>query len=173
MSWLPREAGGETPLDRSFGLRPNLYAAYRDFVALFWERKLLDPVLLELCRLRVAQLLGCEPELAVRYAPAREAGLGEEKIAELERWWRSPRFDAAERACLRFAEGFVQDPHAITDEDAAAVRDAVGEPGLVALSEALAIFDGFSRFRTLLGVEPPPGGPRLVRAPAPGEPSQW
>ena len=172
MTWLPAQAQGETPLDGVFGLRPNLYAAYRDFAALFWERRVLPPRVLELCRLLVARLHGCESELRLRYRPALDAGLREAQVAALGSG-NEAEFDAAERACLRFAEMFVRDPHAISDADAAAVSAQIGEPGLVALAEALAVFDGFCRFRMLLGVEPEAGPVRVLDAPKPGQASAW
>ena len=166
MSWLPKQSEGTTALDRTFGLRPNLYEAYRDFIAAFWERRALDPVILELCRLQVATVHGCRAELAVRHRPAIEAGLDEEQVAALGR--SEAPFDPAQRACLRFSEMFVRDPHAITDADAAAVVAHVGEPGLVALAEAVALFDGFCRFRLILGVEPEGPGVTIVEAPKSG-----
>jgi hypothetical protein len=54
------------------------------------------------------------------------------------------------------AEQFVIDPHGVTAEMRDAVIAHVGEAGLVALVEALAVFDGFTRFRTVLGIEPGP-----------------
>jgi AhpD family alkylhydroperoxidase len=169
VSWLPAQApDARTALDAVFGLRPNLYAAYRDFCALFWERPLLDPVVLELCRLRVAQLLECRGELALRYRGAREAGLDEERIGALERWADDPRFSPLERACLAIAEKFTLDPHAISDAEAAAVVAAVGEKGMVALVEALAVFDGLARLRNALGVEPVGADARVVEAPRRG-----
>ncbi len=155
MTWLPEAAAGETPLDRVFGLRPDLYELYRAFYAVFWTDSLLDPVVLELCRLRVAQLLRCESEERVRYAPAREAGLTEEQIGRLRDWTSDPSFTDAQRAALAFAEQFVLDPHGVDDDCRDAVIDHVGLPGLVALCESLACFDGFCRFRTILGVEAP------------------
>jgi alkylhydroperoxidase family enzyme len=166
MSWLPKQSEGTTALDRTFGLRPNLYEAYRDFMAAFWERGAVDPVILELCRLQVATLHGCGAELAVRHRPAVDAGLDEEQVAALGR--SEAPFDPAQRACLRFGEMFVRDPHAITDADAAAVVEHVGEPGLVALAEALALFDGFCRFQMMLGVEPEGPGVTIVDAPKSG-----
>jgi AhpD family alkylhydroperoxidase len=166
MSWLPTSSDGATPLDRIFGLRANLYDDFRRFYALFWEKQLLDPMLLELCRLRVAALHGCGSELAVRYRDARDAGLDEEKIAALPQSASAPGFSEAERAAIAFAELFAVDPHAITDADAARVSEALGEPGMVALVEALALFDGFCRFRTLLEVEAESAGPVLVDTPS-------
>ena len=171
MSWLPQQTEGTTGLDRSFGLRPNLYAAYREFMALFWERRVVDPVVLELCRLQVARIHGCRSELAIRHRPAVEAGLDEAQVEALG--VSEEPFDAVQRACLRFAEMFARDPHAITDADAAAVLEHLGEPGLVALVEALALFDGFCRFRLVLGIEPESEGVRVVDAPKPGAASAF
>jgi AhpD family alkylhydroperoxidase len=155
VTWLPVAAPGVDPLDRVFGLRPNLYEDFRRWSVLFWEEGLLDPTLLELCRLRVAQLHGCESELRVRHRSALAAGLTEEKIAALPRASSDPAFSELERACLAFAELFVADPNAITDEDARRVTEPLGPEGTVALVQALALFDGFARFRLMLGVDPP------------------
>ena len=149
MSWLPlpATAARRDPFERVFALRPNLFEAWRDFSALFWTRRLVDPVVLELCRLRVAQLLGSPlPAERAHAGGAAPRGCSESRIAALASWWTSDDFDATERACLRFAEQFVLDAKGITDADAAAVVGALGDAGTVAFVEALAIFDGFSRF---------------------------
>ena len=57
-------------------------------------------------------------------------------------------------ACLRFAEQFALDPGEISDAVAGPVIEALGEPGTVAFVQALAIFDGFSRFCAILDVAP-------------------
>ena len=169
MTWLPDTAEGDTPLDRVFGLRPDLYDPFRAFYSVFWTDRLLDPVVLELCRLRVAQLLGCESEQRVRYRPARDAGLTEDQVASLPGWPQGPAFTDAQRAALALAEQFVLDPHGIDDEQRDAVIDHFGLPGLVALCEAVALFDGFCRFRIILGVAAP-ATVTVVPAPAPATP---
>ncbi|HEY8154747.1 MAG TPA: carboxymuconolactone decarboxylase family protein [Myxococcota bacterium] len=155
MSWLPlpATAAGRDPFERVFALRPNLFEAWRDFAALFWSRRLVDPVVLELCRLRVAQLLEARHPQSVRTPEALAAGLSESRIAGLASWWTRDDFSPTERACLRFAEQFVLDAKGISDADAAAVVGALGDAGTVAFVEALAIFDGFSRFCCSLDVE--------------------
>jgi alkylhydroperoxidase family enzyme len=154
VSWLPESGPGRDDFERSFGLRPNLLEAFREFVALFWERRLVDPVILELCRLRIAQLHGARHPLSTRTREAREAGLGEAKIAALSAWWRSPGFSDLERSCLRFAEQFATDASAISDDEARPVVAGLGQAGTVAFVEALAVFDGFGRFCRMLDVEP-------------------
>jgi len=155
-SWLPDTAPGSTGLERVFGLRPDLYDPFRDFYSLFWTRGLVDPVVLELCRLRVAQLVGNTSEQRVRYRPALDAGLDEEQVAALASWPTGPGFTDAQRAALAFAEQFVIDPHGIDHELRDQVADHLGVPGLVALCEILALFEGLCRFRTILGVPAPP-----------------
>ena len=76
------------------------------------------------------------------------------KIAALDHWWKTDLYSATEQACLRFAEQFALDPGEITDAVARPVVEALGEPGTVAFVEALAIFDGFSRFSAILGIAP-------------------
>jgi len=157
MSWLPLPATAPVgdPFERVFSLRPNLFEAWRDFSSLFWTRRLVDPVVLELCRLRVAQLLGARHPQSLRTPEALAAGLSEDRVAVLPSWWSHQGFSATERACLRFAEQFVLDAKGITDADAAAVVGALGDAGTVAFVEALAIFDGFSRFCCSLDVGAP------------------
>ena len=154
MSWLPEHGPGPDDFARTFGLRPDLFEAWREFAGLFWEKRLVDPVLLELCRLRIAQLHGAAYPLSIRTRAAAEAGLDEAKIARLAEWWKQPGFSGLERACLRFAEQFVLDAKAMSDEEARPVVAALGDAGTVAFVEALAIFDGFGRFCRMLDVEP-------------------
>ena len=152
MTWLPETAPGEDPFERVFGLRPNLFEAWKQFEALIWQEARVEPVLLELCRLRLASMNGALYGLSTRNPAAREAGLDEAKIAALDSWRKTELFSDTEAACLRFAEQFALDPGEISDEIAAPVVEALGDPGTVAFVEALAIFDGFSRFCAILDI---------------------
>ena len=124
MGWLNSESFASV-----FGLRPQLFADYRAFEEAVWRDGQLGPRLLELCRARVAQILG--------------DGTAEDVAALTE----------CERACLRLTDKFVLDPHGVGDADAAAVAKHLSPAAMVALIEALALFDGFTRFRLILGVE--------------------
>lgn len=130
---------GAATFDDALALRPALRDDLRRFEALLWQSGV-DRDVLDLCRLRVAQLLGCD---AVLRETTRD-------LDALTRW--PTEYDARTRACLAFAERFVMDPRAITDDDAAAVSAHLGAPGLVAFAEALAIFDGLTRARLVLDV---------------------
>jgi AhpD family alkylhydroperoxidase len=151
MTWLPERADGDTPLDRVLGLRPDLAGPYREFIGIFWRDRLVDPVVLDLCRLRVAQVLGCRAELARRTAEAVAAGLTEEQAARVADWPSAECFTDAQRAALAFAEQFVIDPHGIAGPIRDDLREHYPLPEVVALTEALALFDGFQRLQLVLG----------------------
>jgi alkylhydroperoxidase family enzyme len=80
-----------------------------------------DPVILELCRLRVASLLGSKTMLAWRPPAAVARGLDEAKVAALGDWDSSALFDARERAYLAFTEQFVTSVRHIDDAQVAAL----------------------------------------------------
>ncbi len=152
MTWLRETAEGTSEFERVFALRPNLFAAWQEFAALFWEKRLVAPALLELCRLRIAQLHGVDVTKLQRMTEATQAGFDETRLALLNHWWQTDRFTTTERACLALAEQFVLDAKATSDAEVAPVRGALGDAGVVALVEAFALFDGFTRFQKMLGV---------------------
>ena len=139
-TWLPEVSvsDGESEFDAVFGLRPDLYDAYRDFESVFWSHGLVDAEILDACRARCAQVLRAEG------APAHPIEADDPA--------------SALAACLALAEQFVIDPHCVTAEMRDAVATHLGDAGLVALVEVLAVFDGFTRFRTILGVAPHEAG---------------
>ena len=165
--------------EQVLGRRPDLSAPYEDFAGLFWHRPPLDLVALELCRLRVARLLGSDAEASIRSAPAVAAGLREEQVARLPEWPTADCFTEAEQAALAFAEQFVLDPHGVDDEMRATLRQHFSSEEVVALTMALALFDGFTRVRNALcdetvvsgGVVDPPAPTKVVEVPADADPA--
>lgn len=151
MSWVTEN--GDVGFDALIGLRPNLAADLRAFEGELWRDHGVDAPTLELCRLRVGMMHGCGAAQARRTPAAVAAGLDESRVAALSTWESDPRFSARERACLALAEQFVLDPSGMEDALFTPVRDALGEAGAVTLLEALAVFDGFTRFEVLLGSE--------------------
>jgi alkylhydroperoxidase family enzyme len=174
VTWLAAEAEGTTPFDRALGLRPELLELFGQYYGQLWDDQLVDPVLIELCRIRIAQLQGDAQQALLRYEPAMAAGLTEEKVAELPRYYASPLYTAHERNCLNYAEKYVIDVHSLTDEDAAKVKEEMDDPGFVAFTVALGLLDGIGRFRVVLGVDatdtPALDQPVVVPAPAAGQP---
>jgi alkylhydroperoxidase family enzyme len=151
-TWLPTEADGETALDRVFGLTPAAYDAYRDLDRALWDPALVSPALLELCRLRIAELVGCDAELPVRHDQAAAAGLTTEKIDDLRQWPTSAHYTDTDRAVLNFAEKFVIDASSVDDDDCTVLRAHLSDPEIAALTTAVALFDAMARFQVALGV---------------------
>lgn len=148
MSWLQSAGGSE--FKSVFSLRENLFEDYKSFYNLFWSRALLPWHVMELTRLRVAQLHNCKSELSLRYR--FEGAPTELKIGALPNWYKDSTYSEVDRACLEIAELFVQDPHAIADQMTNRVKAEIGDAGLVALMEWLALCDGFCRFQLMTGV---------------------
>lgn len=152
MSWIT--GGHAATFTQLIGLRGNLADDLRAFDEELWRGHGVDPVTLELCRLRIAMLHRCAAALGRRTPQALAAGFDESLVARMAAWERDAAFTARQRACLALAEQFVLDPSGIDDTLFAPVRDALGEAGAVTLLEALAVFDGFTRFERLLQAAP-------------------
>lgn len=160
MSWLESAADAASPFECVLSLRPELLRLYRAFYGTLWDRHLVAANLLELCRLRIAAIHGCEAERAIRHATA---GVTDEQIAALDAWRAAACFSPAERAVLAFAEKMPWQHHGVTDDDVAEVRAHLSDPQVVALTVALTLFDANCRLRLVLGVA---AQPLTVEAPA-------
>jgi hypothetical protein len=113
-----------------------------------WTQRRVPPAVLELCRLRLAQLHGAAAELeaahpAVKVAPDRRESVIRGRFAS------DGQFSPGEIAALSLAEMYAQDPAAITDAMADAVKESYGDAGLVVLIEALGFIDGRIRMARL------------------------
>jgi alkylhydroperoxidase family enzyme len=153
-TWFEDLPAGDTDWDRFASSWPAPFGALAEAVRQAWDAT--DPVLLELCRLRMATLLGASAELARRTDRARAAGLDETKIAELPAWPTSSRFTAEERACLAFAEQFLIDANGVTDEQVAELTRHLGGEGTYAFVQALSLLETWQRACLTLGIETVP-----------------
>jgi alkylhydroperoxidase family enzyme len=144
-------ANRERSFEQVLGSSPALYAAFRDADASMWRS--VDPGILELCRLRMAMILGSESDLAFRQPEARERGVGEDKVSRLTQWPTDPVFTAGERACIELAEQYVIDPKGITPSMVEHATDALSPEGYAKMLSALGLLDGIIRFRIVLQVD--------------------
>ena len=135
------------------GLVPPLAADHAAVIERLWAG-VLDPVVLELCRLRLAMLLGSRVALAERTPQAVAAGLDEAQVEKLSQWPTDPAFDQTQRAALAYAEQWLIDIHGVTDEQSAELCGLLGEPAMLVLTTALALWDGQHRFDNALEVNP-------------------
>jgi alkylhydroperoxidase family enzyme len=143
MTHVQHVSDGGTELDRVYGLRSQYYTLLMADYNRSLER--VDPILIELCRLRMATLMGSKLDLSLRYKPAVAAGLTEQKVRELSRYETSPLFSDRERRCLDFAEQFVIQSSAISDADAARVQAALDPETFIYFVKALSVMDQLQR----------------------------
>lgn len=122
---------------------PRVDERFRALEAMIWDGRC-DPALLEVCRVRIADLHGCASELAVQRA---DIGSKRRAIAD---WPSAPEFSARDRVLLRFAEQFVLDPHGVTDADAAAVTEVLSPAEVAVFTTAIATFDAVCRLTLAL-----------------------
>lgn len=126
------------------GELPDLAAPFSVLYDSLWQQSRLPAQVLELCRLRLAQLHRCDIELK-----RTEIAIPVAKIASLSHWNTDTDYTEAERACLAFTEVYAMDAQAITDDHADGVKAHFGDAGLVLLVEALGILDGMIRLSLL------------------------
>jgi alkylhydroperoxidase family enzyme len=166
MTWLDADASGATPFQQLLGLRPELQPLVNDYLAAAWAAS--DPVVLELCRLRIAALHGDRAQQRLRHDTAVAAGLTEQQVAALPHHHDSPLFTDHQRRCVAYAEQYVIDVHGISEDQAAAIRTETGDDGFVAFTVALGLFDGMGRMRLALGLDDePPADTTPVLVPTP------
>jgi alkylhydroperoxidase family enzyme len=160
MTWLADLPAGETDWDRVSGFCPDAFDAIARLVGAAWQE--VDPVVLELCRLRIALVLRYTAECERRSSRAEAAGLTNAKIAELPLWPTSPRFTELERSCLALTEQFVIDANGVTDAHVAAVSHHLGPEGCYAFVQALSALETYQRACLTLGINSTPAVDELA-----------
>lgn len=150
MSWLAQAPAAASPIEGFLGWRPELLAQFRGFYGALWDEQLLDGALLDMLRIRIAQIHGCAAELDIRHAGS---GFAEAKRDALVHWRSSELFSTRERVLLAYAEQIPFAHHLIADDDAATVRRELGDDGFVAYSLAVALFDALCRLRMVMQLD--------------------
>jgi alkylhydroperoxidase family enzyme len=160
MTWLRDLPPGGTEWQQVSALAPEALTALVDVHKVAGAR--IDPVTLELCRLRIATLLRCDGARRLRSQDALRAGLSEEKVEALPLWPTSDTFSPAERACLALAEQFVMDVSGVTDELVDGVLVYLSPEECYGLVNALWVFEALQSLCLTLGVEPDPEALAMV-----------
>jgi AhpD family alkylhydroperoxidase len=123
-------------------------AAYHAMLALetFVRKSELEPLLLELVKMRASQINGCAYCLDMHSKDARAEGETEQRLYALSAWRETPFFTDRERAALAWteavtlvAEGHV--PDAVYEE----VRQHFSDEELVNLTMAVVTINGWNR----------------------------
>jgi hypothetical protein len=123
--------------------------AFESMWQALWSQQRIPPGLLELCRLRLAQLHGATGELEIEHPVAKVPAVRRESVLH-GRFATDGQFAPGEVAVLSLAEVYAQDPAAITDAMADEVKAVYGDAGLIVLVEALGFIDGRIRMARLV-----------------------
>jgi alkylhydroperoxidase family enzyme len=134
-------SAGSTLLEQVAARRAAYGAALDDVQAALWDQNVVDAQTLELCRLRIGQLLGASP------APERVDPALADAVSQ---WPTDARFDARQRTVLAYAEQVLVDAQEVTDAQATAVVDAIGEDGFLVLTYACGFFETTQRAELML-----------------------
>lgn len=106
-----------TITERLYELQPETSGALSKVQTEAWDSA--DAALLELCRRRLANMLGDKQATEGE----AEHGVDEEKLAAVDNWDTSPLFTAAEQAHLAFTEQFVVAVSSVSDDDVNALLE--------------------------------------------------
>lgn len=154
VGWLPGPDGAPLQWADVTAAFPEPVAALIELHQAVWDHT--DPVLLELCRLRMATLLSYVPGLQLRSPKAKAAGLTEDKIARLAQWPTSSLFNACERASLALAEQMLMDTAGTTDEQVADLLHYLDPAACYRLVQGISAMESLARLGLVLGLSHSP-----------------
>lgn len=119
----------------------------RAMLALSHESKrLMDPKLAELVKIRASQLNGCAYCIDMHTKDARLAGETEQRIYALSAWRETPFFTPRERAALEYTEAVTRlGETQVPDELYARVAKLFDEDEMVALTFAVVVINAWNR----------------------------
>lgn len=106
----------------------------------------IEPLLLELIRVRASQLNGCVYCIDMHSKDARARGESEQRLYALSAWREAPYYSPRERAALAWTEAvtLVSDGH-VPDEVFAAARAQFSEAEVAALLLAIIAINAWNR----------------------------
>ena len=110
------------------------------------RRSSLEPVLVELVKIRASQMNGCAYCVDTHVHAARARGEGEQRLSLLAVWRDAPCYSDRERAALAWCEELtlIAETHA-SDAAYADVKAWFAEEEVVALTHAIISINGFNR----------------------------
>ncbi len=116
----------------------------------------LEHSLLELVKLRASYMNGCAYCVDMHSKDARAAGESEQRIYAVPVWRETPFFTPRERIALEWTEATTAiSQHSVSDELLERARAEFGDAGLVRLTMAVIVINGWTRlaipFRSEVG----------------------
>jgi AhpD family alkylhydroperoxidase len=79
-------------------------------------------------------------------------GLDVDRLKEIDNYATSPRYTDDERAAIRYADAMTTDPHTVTDEQVADLRNRFGDAGVIELTYQVGVENMRARMYSALGI---------------------
>jgi len=132
---------------------PGLFLALAAFNGILDRRRSpLPPALRSLVMARIAQINHCEFCIDLNAATLARRQGSPARIETLAAWRDDPRFDAAERVALEYAEAMTWPDRGVSDALVAEVRRHFTEDALVELTALVALQNLSSKFNAALAI---------------------
>ncbi|OBH16130.1 carboxymuconolactone decarboxylase family protein [Mycolicibacter sinensis] len=113
----------------------KLPAAVRD-LAVFWT----------------ARTIGCSWCVDFGSMLQRLEGMDIDRLKEIDDYATSPRYTDDERAAIAYADAITSDPHRVTDEQVADLRQRFGDDGVIELTYQIGVENMRARMYAALGI---------------------
>lgn len=167
---LPKARGDDAVSSSVLAHQPELLIAFQRLYGTLWSHGVLDQVTKEVARLRNARVTGCGYCRNVRFAGAREQGLDEEQVAQIDDSYRASALPDRHKAAIRFTDVFLRHPGEIDEATKQEMLRHFTPEQIVELTAGIALFMGFSKIAVALG-QAPESMPTLV-LPTPERPPE-
>lgn len=135
--------------------RPELFAAFNRFYGTLWTHGVLDQPTKEVARLRNARVTGCGICRNLRFAGARDGGLDEDQVAQIDDDHADSALPDRFKTALRFVDVLIGPAPAEVDDALRADLLAEFSPAeIVELALTTTIAQGFSKAAVAWGPAP-------------------
>ena len=133
--------------------RPEILRAFSELITQIWRTGTVPVGLKPLVAIVASTAAGCRYCHAHETVDAMMRGVGEEKIAEIWNFERSPLYTDAERAALRFARDASVVPGAVTPEHFEELRRHWDEGEIVEILAVIALFGFLNRWNDSMATD--------------------
>lgn len=150
----PEGKSGNLLRDSALGLVPETLDPYVTLNKHIWYQGPLGPAELELARLYNARHVNCVFCRSVRYDIAREDGLDETQVSQVDGDFAHSDLNQRQKRILKLVDAYLNEPAALTEEDKSEIKASFSTDELAHLALAVVMFNTFSRCAVSLGGMP-------------------
>ena len=133
--------------------RPEILHAFSELITQIWRTGTVPVGLKPLVAIVASTAAGCRYCQAHETVDAKLRGVDEAKIADVWDFERSPRYDDAERAALRFARDASLVPNAVTPEHFEDLREHWDDGQIVELLAVVGLFGFLNRWNDTMATD--------------------